>query len=66
MSQNAETKTVFASKTIAVNAIIALATLYPPIGAWVSANPELTLHVLAAINIGIRFLSKKRLALFAS
>lgn len=51
-------------KTLVVNAIIALSALYPPVGDFVRANPELVLNGIAALNIVIRFATKGKVRLF--
>lgn len=64
MNENTPTKPVFASKTVIVNAIIAIAALYPPVGGWVSAHPEATLNGIVALNIALRFITKGKVTLF--
>lgn len=51
-------------KTLIVNAIIALSALYPPVGGWVSENPELVLQILAGVNIALRLITKGKVRLF--
>lgn len=50
-------------KTLIVNAIVALAAFYPPVGEWVQAHPELVLQAIAIINIGLRFATKGKVRL---
>ena len=59
-------KSVFVSKTILVNLLIALGTAYPPVGQFVSAHPNETLLALGALNIALRWISKGRVNLFGS
>jgi len=59
-------KSVFKSKTLIVNAIIALASLYSPVGDWVQGNPETALQVITVVNIAMRFITKNKLVLFPS
>lgn len=59
-------KPLVASKTVIVNAIVALAAFYPPIGEWVSANPSLSLQILAGINFALRLVTKGKVVLFNS
>lgn len=51
-------------KTLIVNAIIALAALYPPVGEWVKAHPEIVLQGIALVNIGLRFATKGKVRIF--
>jgi hypothetical protein len=53
-------------KTLIVNAIIALAALYPPASEWVSHHAVLTLQIISYANIILRFLTKGRVTLFGS
>ena len=57
-------KPVFKSKTLIVNAIVAVASLYPPVGEWVSANPDTALQGLALINLILRLVTKGKVVLF--
>ena len=50
-------------KTLIVNAIVALASLHPTVGAWVQENPEAVLQVFAVINIALRFATKGKVRL---
>jgi len=59
-------KSAFASKTVLVNAVIALAALYPPVGVWLKTHPDLALQALAIINLGLRFVTKGKITLFPS
>ena len=60
------TKSVFKSKTVLVNLVIALAALYPPVQEWVQAHPEQTLIGITAINAALRYVTKGRVSLFNS
>lgn len=57
-------KSIFASKTVLVNAIIALSALYPPAAAWVQAHAALTLELLTYANILLRLVTHKGVSLF--
>ncbi len=59
------TKSIFKSKTFAVQAITLGAAFYPPIAAIVAAHPQETLVVIALINAGLRYVTKGRVSLFA-
>lgn len=59
-------KSVFKSKTLIVNALIALASLYPPVGGWVQGNPDTALQILAIVNFALRFVTKNKVVLFPS
>jgi hypothetical protein len=50
-------------KTLIVNAVVALSALYPPIGDFVSNNPEIVLNGLALVNIALRFITKGKVRL---
>jgi hypothetical protein len=51
-------------KTLLINAIIAFSALYPPVGEFVQANPELVLNGVALVNIVLRFVTKGKVRLF--
>jgi hypothetical protein len=53
-------------KTLIVNAVIALAALYPPLAEIVSKHPVMTLQAITYANIVLRFLTKGRVSLFGS
>jgi hypothetical protein len=57
-------KPLLQSKTIIVNAIIALAACYPPAAAWVSAHPVLTLQFITYANVALRLVTHSRIALY--
>jgi hypothetical protein len=57
------TKSVFTSKTAIVNLVIALSAFYPPVGAWVSANPDAVLQGIAVVNIILRFATKDKVSI---
>lgn len=60
-----EPKSLFKSKTIVVNAVVvAVVALVPQAAVLVKTMPELTLAALGLLNIGLRFITKKRVALF--
>ena len=59
------TKSLFASKTIAAQAITIAAAFYPPIAAVVSTHPTETLVILGLLNVGLRYITKGRVSLFA-
>lgn len=61
-----ESKSIFKSKTAIVNAVIALAPLYPPAMHWIQANPALTLQIIVGANFILRLVTKKRVSLFGS
>lgn len=64
MPDEQEPKPIFESKTIAVNLIIALSPLYPPVKDWVQAHPGETLALLGAANLLLRWVTHKRLVLY--
>jgi len=51
-------------KTLIVNAVIAAASLYPPVGTWVSQNPETVLQIIAGVNILLRLVTKGKVRLW--
>lgn len=59
------TKSIFTSKTIAAQAITAVAALFPTVRALVAANPGETLVILSLVNSGLRYITKGRISLFA-
>jgi hypothetical protein len=58
------TKSLFASKTVILNAIAAIAVIYPPAAAIVSENPELAVGALTVLNFILRLVTSKRVQLF--
>lgn len=58
------TKPITRSKTAWVNAIIAVASLFPAAAQWVSENPQATLLALGAINLALRLVTKGKVTLF--
>lgn len=57
------TKSVFTSKTMAVNAVVLAASFVPAVNDWVTANPALALQILAGINALMRWITKGRVSL---
>lgn len=51
-------------KTLIINLLISASALYPPVGEWVSANPELVLQIMAGVNIGLRLITKGKVRLW--
>ena len=58
------TKSIFRSKTLAIQAATLAAAFYPPITAFVAAHPEETLGILALANTILRFVTKGKVSLF--
>jgi len=58
------TKSLFASKTVILNALAAIAVIYPPAAAIVSENPELAVGALTVLNFILRIVTSKRVQLF--
>jgi hypothetical protein len=61
-----QSKPLVESKTLIVNAIIALAAIYPPVGKWVSEHAVLTMQLIVYANMALRLITKDRLTLFRS
>jgi hypothetical protein len=57
------TKSVFASKTMAVNAVVLIASFIPSVRDWVQAHPETTMQVLAGAGVLLRWISKGKVNL---
>ena len=57
-------KPIYQSKTAVVNAIIALAPLYPPAELWIEHNATTTLVVIGLVNILLRVITKGKIVLF--
>jgi hypothetical protein len=58
------TKSLFRSKTLAVQAVTLAAAFYPPISATVATHPTETLIILGLVNTALRFLTKNKVVLF--
>ncbi len=59
------TKSLFASKTVILNTIAALAVIYPPAATFVASNPELTVAGLTLVNFLLRLVTSKKIQLFS-
>lgn len=59
-----QTKTIFTSKTVAVQAVTILAAFVPQVQAIVATHPTETLVVLGFINFALRWVTKGRVTLF--
>ena len=59
------TKSLFASKTIAAQAITIAAAFYPPVATLVAAHPTETLVILGLVNVILRKLTQGRITIFA-
>jgi hypothetical protein len=57
-------KSVFLSKTLIVNAVVAVSALYPPAAHWVSTHAGLTLQLIVYANLALRLVTKSKLTLF--
>ena len=59
-----ENKKPWLSKTLWINAVIAIGALaYPPVAEYVSSHPDLVLTAMAALNIVLRLVSKDKITL---
>ena len=59
------TKFLFASKTILVNALLlALTMFYPPSAALVQAEPQMVVGAVAALNLGLRLVTREGVGLY--
>jgi hypothetical protein len=59
-----ESKSIFKSKTLAVNLVAMLASLYPPVGAVVATHPQEAVLALGVANLLLRLVTKKKVSLF--
>lgn len=60
-----EPKALFQSKTIVLNALLVATVVFvPQAAAMVQASPELAWAALGLLNIGLRIITKQRVALF--
>ncbi len=59
-----EAKKPWLSKTLILNAVVAiLALAYPPAAEWVQAHGDVVLAAFAAINFVLRLVSKDKIGL---
>lgn len=59
-----DTKKPYLSKTLWLNALVAVAAIaYPPASEWVAAHPEVVLGVFAGVNILLRLVTKNAIGL---
>ncbi len=59
------TKSILKSKTFWLNALAFAVALFPPVKAWIAANPESMVGALTALNILVRFVTSGRISIFA-
>ena len=62
--KNPERKSILLSKTFWLQVLALAAALYPPVGAWISANPVDSVAVFAAANVLVRFATSGRVNVF--
>lgn len=58
-------KPLVKSKTVIVNALIALSAFFPPVQQFVQAHPTETLIGIGVLNGLLRYITKGRVVLFA-
>jgi len=58
-----QTKKPWASKTIILNAALALAAFYPPALAWIQGNMELVVAGMGILNIVLRAITKDKISI---
>lgn len=59
-------KSIFASKTMAVNAVVLVASFIPSVREWVTAHPDTTMQLLAGAGVLLRWISKGKVSLIGS
>lgn len=57
-------KSIFASKTLAFQAVTLAAAFFPPITTFIAENPEASLSLVVIINTALRFATKGKISLF--
>lgn len=60
-----EPKPLLKSKTIIVNAVVAVAALYPPAQQFVADHAALVLSSLGLVNMVLRMVTKDKIVLFS-
>jgi len=63
MPDSTDPKPFYLSKTLIVNAIIAIVAFVPSAQKWVAENPGITLGVVSAIGAALRLVSHGRVVL---
>ena len=59
-----ETKKPYLSKTLWINALIAIGAIaYPPASEYIAGHADLVLTVMAALNMVLRLVSKDKISL---
>jgi len=58
-----KTKFVLKSKTMIVNAIIALGGFIPQVQEFATANPQMVLTIISVANLLLRMITKDKIAL---
>lgn len=59
-----QTKSIFTSKTAAVQAVTILAAFVPAVQTFVASHPTETLVAVGVINTALRWITKGRVTLF--
>jgi uncharacterized membrane-anchored protein len=59
-----KTKSIFTSKTAVIQVITIAASFIPAVQTWVASHPAETLEILGVVNIGLRWITKGKVALF--
>ena len=64
MGSDPNGKPMYLSKTVLVNTAVGLGGMfYPPLSAWIVANPDTAMSIMAVVNIGLRFITKGKATL---
>jgi len=59
---SAPTKSPLVSKTVIVNAVIALGGFIPAVREFATANPQLVLSIIGAVGIFLRFITNGKIS----
>lgn len=57
-------KSVFFSRTLWLNVIMALVAFYPPASEWMQGHMEIVMAVFGGLNMVLRLISKDKLYLY--
>jgi|SaaInlLV_10m_DNA_2_1039722.scaffolds.fasta_scaffold01930_14 hypothetical protein len=59
-----EAKKPYYSKTLITNLLMAIVAFFPPVEEFVVANPTIFIFLFAAVNMGLRLVSKKEIVFY--
>lgn len=59
----AESKKPYLSKTLYASLIVAVAAFYPPVGEWITGNPQIFSMLLGSLFAALRLVTKGKVSI---